>query len=466
MKEKIIDFFKKIRKYIPPPILNFYHYLWALTGAIRYKFPSRKIVVIGVTGTKGKTTTCYLIYYLLNKLGIKTALSSSQYFYIGEEKKENVSRITMPGRWFLQSFLNSAVESNCEVAVIEVTSEGLMQNRHKFIDFDIAVFLNIHPEHIEHHKGFENYKKAKGKLFKDLLKTKKKFFRGQEVRKTIIANYDDFEADYFLSFPAENKITFGLEGKPEMHNHLQVVKYKFFQKKTNFVLNEDDTIYETKFIGKQNLYNILGALSVLKALNIPIKSIKEILKECEPLPGHFEIIQAKNFKVIIDYAHTPDSISELYKNIWDIFKPNRLLCLISSAGGHRDKWKRPVIGEIGAKYCNLVVISNEDPFDEDPEKIMKDIELGVKRYIAEYDFEKPYKIIEDRKEAIEYLINQAEKGDIVVLTGKGAEPTIETKEGSIPWNEKEIVLSILEKLSKKNSKSNNKPNQNNKNSQK
>lgn len=450
MRNKFKEFLKKVKKYIPKSILNFYHYLWALSGAIKYKFPSKKIIIIGVTGTKGKTTTCYLIHYILNKLGIKTALSSSQYFYIGESKKENLSRITMPGRWFLQSFLDSAVKENCEVAVIEVTSEGLMQNRHKFIDFDIVIFLNIHPEHIEHHKGFENYKKAKGKLFQALMKGTRKTLRGEIIRKTIIANYDDYEVDYFLSFPAENKITFGLEGRPEKLNHLQIIKHKMYQTKTKFILNEDNTVYETKLIGKQNLYNILGALCALKALNIPLKSVKDILKECEPLPGHFEIIPGKNFKVIIDYAHTPESISELYKNIWNIFKPKRLLCLISSAGGIRDKWKRPVIGEIAAKYCNLIVISNEDPFDEDPIKIMKDIEFGVKRYLKEYDFEKTYKIIEDRKEAIEFLIKQAEKNDIVVLTGKGAEPTIETKNGSINWNEKEIVLSILNNLNNKN----------------
>jgi len=232
---------------------------------------------------------------------------------------------------------------------------------------------------------------------------------------------------------------------------LQIIKYKLSPKGTTFTLNEDaedkkESKYFTKLLGKQNLYNILAALCVLKALDIPIKSAKDILKEIEPLPGHFEVIQTKNFKVIIDYAHTPDSIEELYKNVWDIFKPKRLLCLVGSAGGLRDKWKRPEIGKIAAKYCHEIVISNEDPFDEDPLKIMKEIEHGVKTYLAEYEFEKPYRIIEDRKEAIRYLIENAQKNDIIVLIGKGAEPTIETKEGSIPWNEKEIVLELINEL--------------------
>ena len=455
---KVKDFKKNIRKYIPKFLINFYHYLWSLSGAIYYKFPSKKIVVIGVTGTKGKTTTCYLIYKLLSGLEIKTALSSSQYFYFGDKLEENKSRVTMPGRWFLQEFLYKAVNEGCEVAVIECTSEGLMQNRHKFIDFDIAVFLNLHPEHIEHHGSFENYKRDKGKLFQNLLKGAVKIFRGKQVKKTIIANLDDFHSDYYLSFPAERKITFGLEGNPNISNHLQIIKYKLTQKGSYFILNEQvkkNEKYFVKLWGKQNLYNTLAALCVLKALDIPINAVKDILSKIEPLPGHFEVIQAKNFKIIIDYAHTPQSIEELYINVWNIFNPKRLLCLISSAGGHRDKWKRPEIGKVAAKYCSEIVITNEDPFDEDPLKIIKEIEHGVKMYLNEYDFQKPYSIIEDRKQAIEYLISKAQKNDIIVLIGKGAEPTIETKNGSIPWNEKEVVLEILKNLKNENNRKSN-----------
>jgi len=451
MIERLKNFKKIIRNKIPKPLLNFYHYLFALLGAIYYKFPSKEIIVIGVTGTKGKTTTCYLIYSLLSKLGIKTALSSSMYFYFGEEKIENKTRITMPGRWFLQEFLRNAVNKQCEVAIIEATSEGLWQNRHKFIDFDICIFLNLHPEHIEHHGSFENYKRAKGKLFENLLRGTRKHLKGKLVKKTIIANADDFYSDYFLSFPSERKITFGLEGNPQKKDHLQIIKYRLTTKGSYFILNENledkkETNYFSKLIGKQNLYNILAALCVLKVLDIPIKGVKEILKDIEPLEGHFEIVQTKNFKVIIDYAHTPDSIEELYKNIWNIFKPQRLLCLIGSAGGLRDKWKRPEIGKIAAKYCNIIVISDEDPFDEDPLKIMKEIEYGVKNYLSEYEFNKPYKIIENRREAIKYLLDNYQKNDIIVLIGKGAEPTIETKNGSIPWNEKNVVLELINEL--------------------
>jgi UDP-N-acetylmuramoyl-L-alanyl-D-glutamate--2,6-diaminopimelate ligase len=443
----------KIRKKLPKFLINFYHFFYALVGAVIFKFPSQHIVVVGVTGTKGKTTTCYLIYKILNNLGIKTSLSSSQFFYIGEEEVENKSRITMPGRWYLQEFLRKSVDNKCEVAVIEASSEGLMQNRHKFIDFDIAVFLNLHPEHIEHHGSYENYKKDKGKLFKNLLKGKRKIFRGKEIKKTIIANFDDYESEYYLSFPAEKKITFGFEKNLNFNDHLQIVRYKLSSKGSYFSLNEDENKkgyqYFTPLLGKENLYNVLAALCVLKSLDISLNLAKDILSQIQNLPGRYGIINYKNnFKIIIDYAHTPESIQKLYQNLLEIFKPKRLLCLISSAGGIRDKWKRPQIGEIAAKYCSEIIITDEDPFDEDPLKIMKEIEHGVKNYFLEYDFNKPYQIIPDRQEAIEVLINKAQKGDIVVLIGKGSENSIIKNDEIISWNEKEVVLNALEKLNK------------------
>ncbi|GIW65755.1 MAG: UDP-N-acetylmuramoyl-L-alanyl-D-glutamate--2,6-diaminopimelate ligase 1 [Candidatus Parcubacteria bacterium] len=453
----MINFKNKIRKKIPKSFINFYHYLYALIGALIFKYPSKKIIVIGVTGTKGKTTTCYLIYKILNSLGIKTALSSSQFFYLGEEEIENKSRITMPGRLYLQEFLKKAVDNRCEVAVVEASSEGLMQNRHKFIDFDIAIFLNIHPEHIEHHGSFENYKKDKGKLFQNLLRGERKIFRGKVVKKTIIANFDDYEADYYLSFPAERKITFGFEKNLTNYDHLQITKFKLSSSGTYFNLNEDEESkksfqYFTKLLGKQNLYNILATFCVFKSLDISLKLVKDILKDIDNLPGRYEIINFKSFKVAIDYAHTPDSIQELYKNILEIFKPKRMLCLISSAGGIRDKWKRPEIGKIAAKYCSEIIITDEDPYNEDPLKIIKEIEHGIKNYLSEYEFYKPYHIISDRKEAIEFLIQQAQRGDILVLIGKGNEKSIIKDNEIIPWDEKEIVLESYNKFLKSKSK--------------
>jgi UDP-N-acetylmuramoyl-L-alanyl-D-glutamate--2,6-diaminopimelate ligase len=440
---------KKILKKITPPVLlNFYHYLWSLIFALFYKFPSRKIIVIGVTGTKGKSTTCYLIYFLLQKLGFKTALSSSDYFYLGEEVVENKSRLTMPGRGFLQSFLNKAVKTGCEVAVLEVTSEGLMQNRHSFIDFDIVVFLNLHPEHIEHHGSYENYRAAKLKLFKALEKSKiQKKLRGNRIKKTIIVNSDDFEADYFLNFKAEQKITFAIESTlQDFGFNLKPSAFKTSQKGISFIL--DGKRFYSPLLGIFNLYNILASFAVVKALNFPINNLDYHLSDFHGLPGRLEVIKAKGFKAIIDYAHTPNSIEESFKEVLDIFKPKRLLCLVGAAGGIRDKWKRPVIGELAAKYCHYIVIANEDPYDEDPMAIIKSIEMGAKKYLTEFEIDKPVEIIPDRKEAIFRLVEIADKGDVLITIGKGNESSIIIGEEKIPWNERDVILEALKSYSK------------------
>jgi UDP-N-acetylmuramoyl-L-alanyl-D-glutamate--2,6-diaminopimelate ligase len=444
MKE-IINFLRKIT---PKPILLIYHYFLSFIFALINSFPSKKIIVIGITGTKGKSTVAYLTYFLLKNLGIKTALSSSEFFLIDEKKIENKSRLTMPGRGFLQKFLKQAVENKCEVAVLEISSEGLIQFRHSFIDFDVAVFLNLHPEHIEHHGSYEAYRKAKGKLFKALEKSRgKKYLRGTKVKKTIIVNADDFEADYYLSFRAEQKITFGLESSlTDSQFTLKPSNYKISTKGIEFTL--EGKKFSSPLLGKFNLYNLLTGLSIIKALNLPINNLDSALKEFKGLPGRMEILNAKGFKVVIDYAHTPHSIEEVYKSVIELLKPKRMLCLIGSAGGLRDKWKRPVIGEIAAKYCNYIVISDEDPFNEDPEEILKAIEMGAKRYLAEYEIEKPIEIIPDRKKAIYRLIELAEKKDVVITIGKGNESSIVYKDKIIPWNEKEVFLSALRDYSK------------------
>ncbi len=440
-------YLKMIRKYLPRPLLNFYHLLWSLFFALLNGFPSKKIIVIGITGTKGKSTVCYLTYYLLQKLGFKTALSSSDYFFFGENKIENQSRITMPGRGYLHKFLKQAVEEKCEIAVIEATSEGLEQNRHAFIDFDIAVFLGLHPEHLESHGSYEAYRRAKGKLFKALEKSKvQKYLRGLKIKKTIIVNTDDFEADYFLNFKAEQKLGYSLESKIQEIYQLTPEKYKINSKGIEFIL--ENKKFTSPLLGKFNLYNILAVFSIFKALGLPLNNLDVYLKEFTGLPGRMDIVKAKGFKVVIDYAHTPHSLEEVYQTILNLFKPKRMLCLIGSAGGGRDKWKRPVFGELAAKYCSYVVISNEDPFDEDPMAIIKAIEMGAKKYLNEFEIEKPVEIIPDRKEAIFKLISLAEKGDVVVLTGKGNEPTIAFAEKSLPWNEKKVVLEALEHYSK------------------
>ncbi|HOK00561.1 MAG TPA: UDP-N-acetylmuramoyl-L-alanyl-D-glutamate--2,6-diaminopimelate ligase [Candidatus Pacearchaeota archaeon] len=403
-----------IKKIIPPFLLNFYHFSLAFLGALIYGFPSRNLIVIGITGTSGKTTTAELTIKILEeylkekKSNQKVALASSIKFKIGENEEENKLKMTMPGRFTLQKFLKKAVKNNCKYAVLEVTSEGIKQYRHKFIKFDVALLTNLSPEHIESHKGFENYKKAKGKLF-------------EETKNIHIINIDDKNADYFLKFPARKKYTFGLNQGD---------------------INNKDLNLNLLIPGDFNIYNALAAICIAFSQNIDIEFSKKVVENFKGIPGRMEVVIEKPFKVVVDYAITPVSLEKVYKTLISDFKnkDSKLICVLGSCGGGRDKWKRPVLGEIAYKYCDNIIITNEDPYDEDPLKIIDDVAKGAK--------EKAQKIL-DRKEAIKTAIKLAKENDTIIITGKGCEPLMCLANGKkIPWDDRKIVKEEFKKNQK------------------
>jgi UDP-N-acetylmuramoyl-L-alanyl-D-glutamate--2,6-diaminopimelate ligase len=397
---------EKLRKILPESLISLYHFILAFFGALIYGFPSKKLTLIGVTGTNGKTTTTEMIASIFEKAEKKIALSNSIRFKIGEKEEINKLRMTMPGRFFIQRFLKKATKEGCEYAIIEVTSEGIKQHRHRFLDFKVGVFTNLAPEHIEAHGSFEKYREAKLKLF-------------EATKEIHVINIEDENADYFLKIPAKKKITFGLE-------------------KGDF--NLKNTEIKIQIPGKFNLYNALAAFSVAKTLGIDEEIIKEALREFKGVPGRMEEVISKPFKVIVDYAFTPNALEKVYQTLrntqYEI--PNtRLICVLGACGGGRDKWKRPVLGELAAKYCDEVIVTNEDPYDEDPWKIIEQVAEGTKG--------KARKIL-DRREAIREALKLAKEGDIVVITGKGAEPSIVEKGKKIPWDDRKVVKEEFENL--------------------
>jgi len=387
-----------IKKFIPDFLLSFYHFILAFLGALIYRFPSKKIKVVGITGTNGKTTTTEMIFKILKEAGFKVALLNSVSFKIGEKREQNKLRMTMPGRFFIQRFLRKALNQKCQVAILEVTSEGIKQHRHKFIDFNVAIFLNLAPEHIEAHGSFEKYREAKGKLF-------------QATKEIHIINIEDKEAHYFLQFPAQKKITFGLE-------------------KGNF--NLKNTKIQLKLLGKFNYYNALAAFSLASSLGIKKEIILKALSEFKGVEGRMEIVISKPFKVIVDYAFTPNALEKVYQEISLKFKTqdSKLICVLGACGGGRDKWKRPVLGKIAKRYCDEIIITNEDPYDEDPWQIIEEVALGTKG--------KAIKILE-RREAIRKALELAKEKDIVIITGKGCEPSICIRGKKIPWDDRKVV---------------------------
>jgi len=399
------------KKLIPEFALNYYHKLMPFVGALIYGFPSRKIKVIGVTGTNGKTTTVNLIAEILKENGFKTAYLSSINFQIQDKEWPNLFKMTMPGRLEIQKFLKQAVKSGCDYAVLEVSSEGIKQFRHLFINFEVAVFTNISQEHIEAHKGFDNYKKAKGKLF--------------QVTKNIhVVNQDDENSDFFLSFPSQKKITYGIKKGEIKALNIQ---------KSSFTIN--DVLFETKLLGEFNVYNVLAAVSVALSQGVNLEVCREAIKKFPGVPGRMEEVASQ---VIVDYAVTPDALEKLYQTIKENWPDKEIIAVLGSCGGGRDKWKRPILGQIAEKYSFKVFVTNEDPYDEDPMEIINQV-AGPKAI----------KII-DRREAIKQALNSARDNDIVVITGKGCEPWMCVSGGrKIPWDDRKIVTEELNEKKKK-----------------
>lgn len=391
-------------------IKQLYHLLLAHLGAVIYRNPSRKLFVLGVTGTKGKSSVIELINAGLEAAGEKTAISSSLRFKVGPKALPNRTNNTMPGRFFLQKFLNEAMLSGCKYALIEVTSEGISQYRHHFIDFDAAAIINLHPEHIESHGSFERYREAKLTFFRDVKDS------SQKKRKYFFINKDDPNAKYFIDAVSPEKVI--LFGKSKLKTNLP---------------------------GEINKYNVGLSESFLKTQGIKSAIIKRALGEFPGIPGRLEFVLRKPISVIVDYAHTPVSLEAVYKTLKKAKRSTyKMICVLGSCGGGRDRWKRPKFGEIASEYCDRIILTNEDPYDEDPAQILREIKSGIQA-----DKIRATEEILERGGAIKRAVELAKKGDLVVITGKGSEPYIHLKGGHrIPWSDKEVVLGATRNLAK------------------
>ncbi len=414
-----------IKKIIPYFLLDWYHFTLAFLGALIYGFPSKKLKVIGITGTSGKSTVVEMISKILETAGFKVAALSSIKFKIADKEEPNMLKMTMPGKFILQRFLKQAVNSKCQYAVVEVTSEGIKQHRHKFIKFDTAVFTNLSPEHIESHGSFENYRQAKEELF--------------AVAKNVhVLNIDDENVEYFLKYPAEKKYKYGLSNSEVNNKEYEILATKYEADANGISFQINDVVFELDVLGTFNIYNALTSICIALSENISLEVCKKALKKIKTIPGRMEMVIFSPFKVIVDYAFTPNALEKVYTTIRNNFKPENLICVLGAAGGGRDKWKRPILGKIAAKYCQHIIITNEDPYDENPEDIIDQVAQGTDN--------KAEKII-DREKAINSALEKAKTNDVVIITGKGCEPWICIEKGKkIPWDDRKIVKQEFEKL--------------------
>jgi len=483
MKES--SFLEKIlrigRKIIPKKIFKaaqpIYHYVLAITGAVIYRFPAKKMIVIGVTGTKGKSTTTEMVNAILEADGKKTALASTIRYKIGDKEWRNLFKMTLRGRFFTQSFLRKALDAGCTHAIIEMSSEGVPQFRHKFLFPDILIFTNLAPEHIESHGSYENYVKAKLSIAKEL-EEKKSFPMSKKLNTAIIANTDDKEGEKFLALNIKNKIPYSI------HDAINV---KSDSQGSSFQIGK--TIIYSKLPGTFNVYNMLGATACAKFLKIGDESIKKGLENLKFVRGRMEKVDCgQSFDVVVDYAHTPDSLRAAYEsyaprltttksrvltssqeekkqnpknykkeNDSDLPKKDGgyyLIGILGNTGGGRDKWKRKEMGKIADEYCDQIILTNEDPYDEDPKKIVEEMKEAI--------VNKPVEIIMDRREAIHKALqlaqiktkelaseqkeNNVNKKVAVLITGKGTDPYIMEANGKkIPWDDVTVVREEIAK---------------------
>lgn len=443
-----------IKKFIPSFVLRLYHWKLSYLGSLLYGFPSNKLIVVGVTGTNGKSTIVNLIAQILKEAGNKVSLSATTNFRIDDKEWLNDQKMTMLGRFKTQKFLKDSIAAGCRYAVIETSSEGIKQYRHLGINYDLVVFTNLTPEHIESHGSFEKYKEAKGKLFQHLTQKPKKKIDGKAVDKSSVINSDDQHAEYFLKFPADKKVTYSLNN----HSDFQAADINLNQTGSNFRVGNQS--FQTKLLGKVNVYNCLAAIAATETLGVPDEIIQQALAKYSGMPGRFEFIEeglassstrrsGQNFKVMIDYAPEPESMRKLYETI-QLFQFNKIIHVLGSCGGGRDKARRPILGKLAAEHADLIIVTNEDPYDEDPETIIDQVAKGAEdsgKVIGQNLFK-----ITDRKEAIQKALSLAKESEdthlhlLVLITGKGCEQFICVENGKkIPWDDRKMVRELLVK---------------------
>lgn len=410
-----------LKKVIPEPLVRpfrpLYHLLLACLMAFSYGFPARRLTVIGVTGTKGKSTVAEMVFAIMRSAGYKTALISTIRFAVEDDSEPNRFKMTLAGRGFAQAFMRRAIRAGCTHLVIELTSESVPQYRHLFLALDGLIVTNIQPEHIESHGSFENYVGAKRAIVKTLERSKKPL-------RVLVANEDVPESRLFLSARVPRTIGFG---EHELEN------LSIDERSANF--GYGGARFALPLPGAFNAMNALAAIKICEAFGVPRARAAEALAALPPVRGRVERIEAgQDFVVVVDYAHTPDSLKALY----GAFPERRKICVLGNTGGGRDAWKRPLMGRIAEEACEKVILTDEDPYDEDPRAIVGAMAAGMRR---------APEIIMDRREAIRAALAAARPGDAVLVSGKGTDPFIMGARGEKrPWNDATVVREELERL--------------------
>ena len=415
---------RQLKKLMPQNIRNTYHLARAFGASHFYGRPVRKLKIIGITGTDGKTTTTNLIYHLLKTAGLKVGMISTVNAVIGNKTLDTGFHVTTPDPRDIQKYLSQMVATGTEYAVLEVTSHALDQNRVWGIPFMIGVLTNITREHLDYHKTYSNYLKAKSKLFKSVLYS--------------ILNKDDQSFQEVRKLASGKVLSYSLNKESDIE--AKDIEYGPQGSEFTYVYQDKSNKVETELIGDFNISNILAAISVCKVLNVSDDLIVQGLKTFRSVPGRMERVSNRGgFEVIIDFAHTPNAVEKALQTMRKISKGK--VYVVFGAASERDTGKRPLMGKIAAKLADYVILTNEDPRWEDPNKILTDIAKGV--VMGGGTLNKTFWMIEDRAQAIKFAISKAKAKDLVLILGKGHEKSMSIQGKELEWNDKDAVLKAL-----------------------
>lgn len=381
-----------------------YHWLEALVAALWFRFPSRKLIIIGITGTDGKTTTTTLIYEILRAAGHKVSMITSVHAVVAGKTYDTGFHVTNPRGFEVQKYLRQAVDHGDTHVVLEVTSHGLSQHRVDFVRFAVGVLTNVTHEHLDWHKTFAAYMRTKISLLRR--------------SKIVVINRDEAEVYNKASSLLRRKriITYGI------HRDAQITP------KTH--------PFTTKLIGQFNRYNCLAAIAATSALGVSFRVIQKALFAFTGVSGRMEVVSEKPFRVIIDFAHTPNAIKQVLKTLRPMTK-KRLIHVFGSAA-LRDRTKRPLMGKASARYADVIILTEEDYRTEDVNKIIDEIALGISPGPKVHKYP-------DRTKAIEFALSLGKPGDCVIVTGKGHEKSIARGKIEYPWSDQEAVRAYAKK---------------------
>lgn len=429
--------FQSLKKLIPldNQFRLLYHLLRAILANFIYKFPSRWMIVIWITWTNWKTTTTNIIARWLKALWKKVFMFSTVNYFIWDKEFRNDTKMTSPDSFLLQKLLKQAKDEWCEIAVIETSSHALLMNRIWWIDYDIAVLTNITQDHLDLHHTMENYVRTKLKLFKNLISFKRKVW----IKKTAIINNDSNYKDLFLNETYDALITYWFN----YQSNLQSINIKNEIDFLSFDIKIPSNILniKTHLRWKHNIYNILGAIWVFLSLWLQPKEIEKSIFDVEKIPWRLEKIDNYEWiKIFIDYAHTPDALEQVLTTIREIKWINRIITVFW-ATWDRDKTKRPIMWRIVSQMSDYIILTQDDDYTEKTQDIIKDILPWIERKQGDN-----FWIILDRESAIRTALLIAQKNDVVLIAWKWDEHLIITNYWAIPYNDKEVVLKILNEI--------------------